>query len=68
MKYQSFVIPIVDTGSNFPLVSTTPVANCIRYQRHRRQIATGVKDTCGEQWEQLSDCWQLKMNLKKKII
>ena len=28
---------------------------------------TPVNDTGGKQWEQLSDCWQLKMNLKKKI-
>jgi hypothetical protein len=29
--------------------------------------ATGVNDTSGKQWDQLSDCRQLKMNLKKKI-
>jgi hypothetical protein len=31
------------------------------------KFATGVNNTGGKQWEQLSDCWQLKMNLKKKI-
>ncbi len=50
---------------NFPPVSTTPVGNCHRYQRHRRQICTGVNYTGGKQWEQLSNCWQLKMNLNK---
>jgi hypothetical protein len=42
-----------------PLVSTTPVAN----------FATSfasVVDNGGEQWEQVSDCRQLKINLKKK--
>jgi len=31
------------------------------------KFAIGVNDTGGKQWEQLSDCWQLKVNLKKKI-
>jgi hypothetical protein len=29
-------------------VSTTPAANCHRYQRHRRQTATGINDTGGK--------------------
>ncbi len=51
---------------------------CRRCQRRRFRITTGIKDTGGKfaigvnntggkQWEQLSNCWQLKMNLKKKI-
>ncbi len=47
-----------------------------RYQWHRRKIAasindtggkfaTGVNDTGSKQWEQLSNCWQLKMSWKK---
>ncbi len=32
------------------------------------KFATGVNDTGGKQWEQLSNCWQLKMNLKNKFI
>jgi hypothetical protein len=47
--------------ANLPPVSTTLAAN----------FATGfasVVDTDGKQWEQLSDCWQLKMNLKKKKL
>jgi hypothetical protein len=51
---------------------------CNRCQRRRWQISTGlnetgwkfatsVNDTGGKQWEQLSNCCQLKMNLKKKI-
>ncbi len=31
------------------------------------KFATGVNDTSGKQWEQLSNYWQLKMNLKKRI-
>jgi hypothetical protein len=53
--------------------------NCRWYQRHQRQLATGINntggkfatginDTGGKQWEQLSDCWQLKMNLKQKNL
>jgi hypothetical protein len=38
---------INDTGGKLLPVSTTPAA---------RQIATGVNNTCGEQWKQLSDC------------
>jgi hypothetical protein len=54
-----FATGINDTGGNLPpfsLVLLKPVANCHRYQRQWRQIATGVNNTCGEQWEQLSDC------------
>ncbi len=31
------------------------------------KFATFVNDTGGKQWDQLSDCGPLKMNLKKKI-
>jgi hypothetical protein len=47
--------------ANLPPVSTTPAAN----------FATSfasVVDTGGKQLEQLSDCWQLKINLKKKKL
>ncbi len=30
-------------------------------------FATGVVYTSGKQWEQLSNCWQLKINLKKNL-
>ncbi len=46
-----------DTGGNLPPVSTTLVANFL----------TGVVDGVNagsKQWEKLSNCWQLKMNLK----
>ncbi len=34
----------------------------------RGKFAIGVNDdTGGKQWKQLSDSWQFKMNLKKKI-
>jgi hypothetical protein len=57
-------------------VSTMQI--CHRCQWRRWQIGTSindtggkfanaVNDTDGKQWEQLSNCWQLKMNLKKKI-
>jgi hypothetical protein len=39
-----------------PPASTTPVANCHRYQRHRRQIMATI-----------SGCRHLKVNLKAKI-
>jgi hypothetical protein len=32
------------------------------------KFATGVVYTSDKQWEQLSNCWQLKMNLKKRKI
>jgi hypothetical protein len=62
-----FATGVNDAGSKLPPVSMTPVANCHRYQRHLRQIATGindtggkfatgVNDTGGKQWEQLSNC------------
>ncbi len=31
------------------------------------KFATGLNNTRGRQWEQLSNGWQLKMNLKKKV-
>ncbi len=34
--------------ANLPLVSTILAAKCHRYQWHRRQIATGIKDTGGK--------------------
>jgi hypothetical protein len=51
-----FATGVNDAGGKLPPVSATPA-----------QIATGVINTCGEQREQLSDCCQLKMNLKKNI-
>jgi hypothetical protein len=39
-----------------PQVSTTPVANCHRYQRHQWQIMGTI-----------SGCRRLKVNLKAKI-
>jgi hypothetical protein len=34
--------------ANLPPVSTTPVAICRRYQRHRWQFATGINDIGGK--------------------
>ncbi len=31
------------------------------------KFATSVNDTGGKQWEQLSNCWQLKNELEEKI-
>ncbi len=31
-------------------------------------IFASVVDTGGKQWEQLSNCWQLKINLKKMYL
>jgi hypothetical protein len=33
--------------ANLPPVSTTPAAICHRYQRRRRQFATGINDAGG---------------------
>jgi hypothetical protein len=43
-----FATGVNDTGGKLPPVSTTPSANCHRYQRHSRQIATGINDTGGK--------------------
>jgi hypothetical protein len=55
-----FATGVNDAGGKLPLVSTTPAANCHRYQRYmpvanchwcqrrRWQIATGINDTGGK--------------------
>ncbi len=48
---------VIDTGGKFSIGDNDTSG----------KFATGVIDTSGKQWKQLSDCWQLKMNLKKKI-
>ncbi len=51
-------------AANLPPVSTTPVANCHQYQRHRRQICHRHR------WQTMlliSGCRYLKVNLKAKI-
>ncbi len=48
----------------------TPVANCRRYQRHRRQILSPVPLCCWHRWQimgTISGCIHLKVNLKAKI-
>ncbi len=52
-----------------PPVSTTPVANCHRYQRHWRQICQRCR---WHRWQKISmatisGCRHLKVNLKAKI-
>ncbi len=32
------------------------------------KFATDVYDTGGKQWEQLSNCWQLKINFNKQFF
>jgi hypothetical protein len=44
-------------SGNLPPVATKPAG----------KFATGENNTDDKQWEQLSDCWQLKINLKTKI-
>jgi hypothetical protein len=52
---------IVDTrGANLLPVSTTLVANF-------STSFASVADTGGKQWELLSNCWQPKINLNKKL-
>ncbi len=67
--------------ANLPPVSMTPVEDCRRYQRHRRQFATGINDTggkfchqfplcCWHRWQimgTISGCRYLKVNWKAKI-
>jgi hypothetical protein len=54
--------------TNLPPVSTTPVASFSAIFASivdtGGKFATVVNDTGGKQWEQLSNCLQLKMNLK----
>jgi hypothetical protein len=50
-------------ASNLPPLSMTPAANFST--SFASVVDTGINNTGGKQWEQLSNCWQL-MNLKKK--
>ncbi len=56
-------LPPVSTtpAANLPPVSMTPAANFYT-------SLASVVDTGGKQREQLSNCWQLKMNLKKMYL
>ncbi len=45
-----FVNGVNDTGGKLPPVSTTPVANCHRYQRHRQQICHRC---CWHRWKKM---------------
>jgi hypothetical protein len=57
---------VVDTGGK---VATGVNDTSGKWQQNDTgsKFATGVNNTGGKQWEQLSNCRQLKMNLKKKI-
>jgi hypothetical protein len=48
-------------------VSTTPVANCHRYRRHRRQICHRCQRHRWQIMATISGCRHLKVNLKAKI-
>ncbi len=79
-KIPTSIACVVDTGGKFAtgvndiggkfatsVNGAMPVATCHRYQRHRRrQICHRCKWHWWQTREQLSNCWQLKMNLKKK--
>ncbi len=56
-NFSTIFASIVDTGGKF--------ATCVKDTSGN--FATGVNDAGGKQWEQLSNCWQLKMNLKKNL-
>jgi hypothetical protein len=66
------------TSQGAPPVSTILVANLPQVSNVSTsfasvvntggKFATGINDTGGKQWEQLSNCIQLKMNLKKKTF
>ncbi len=68
-----FAVPIKNIwilGVNvtlMPPVSTTPVANCHRYQRHRRQICHRCHWHRWQIMGTISGCRNLKVNLKAKI-
>jgi hypothetical protein len=51
-NFATSLASVVDVSTTptakFPPVSTTPVAICHRYQRHRWQFATGINDTGGK--------------------
>ncbi len=52
--------------ANLPPVSTTPVANCHRYQRHRRQICHRCQRHRWQIMGTISGCKHLKLNLPAK--
>ncbi len=54
----------ISTVANLQPVSTTPVANCYRYQRHRRQFCHWHR---WQIMETISDSRHLQVNLKAKI-
>jgi hypothetical protein len=56
--FSTSFISVVDTSGKFATgVNDTGV-----------KFATVVNDTGGKQWEQLANCWQLKIYLKKIFI
>ncbi len=57
----------ITNESNLPPVSTTPVANCHRYQRHRRQICHRCQRHRWQIMGTISGCRHLKVNLKTEI-
>ncbi len=59
---------VVDTGGKFANGVNNKGGQFATGINNTRGFATGVNDTGGKHWDQLSDCWQLKMNAKKKFI
>ncbi len=56
-KFSTILASIVDTGGKFATgVNDTG-----------GKFAKGVNSADGKRWEQLSNSWQLKMNLKKNV-
>ncbi len=64
-NFSTIFVSVVDTGG-LP-VSTTPVANCHRYQRRRRQICHRCLWHRWQIMATISGCRHLKVNLKAKI-
>ena len=54
-------------AANLLLVSTTSVANCHQYQRHRRQICHRCQQHRWQTMVLISGCRYLKVNLKAKM-
>ncbi len=59
-----FATGVNDIGGKLPPVSTTPVANCHRYQRHRRQICRRCRWHRWQIMKTVSGCRHFKVNFK----
>ncbi len=70
--FLAFLLPLLIPVANFSTIFASVVDTCGKFATGVNDtsgnFATGVIDASGKQWEQLSNCWQLKMNLKKNYL